>query len=145
MDLSNTKPIVTRRLGVDDLVSFRLADFYPDIEPGDLYAVQIHGYMALSSSHMSVQHRKGQAVVHVGHTLILVSDGWTGTPNSVFRASKLPFPPSTEEAYHLHAVVTYAPVSHLLCQNTVTPRYAVVRLEASCRLAAVIRKCTGHL
>lgn len=109
MDLKNTKPIVTRRLGIDDLVSFRLSDFYPGIEPGDLYAVQIHGYLALGSSHMSMQHRKGQGVVHVGHTLVLVSDGWTGTPNPVFRASKLPFLPGGNDAYHLHAIVTCDP------------------------------------
>ena len=109
--MAATRPMVTTRLDAGFKFEFSLRQLYPRIAAGDLYSLQLRAYMPFANKHLRVHHSKGQAIVHVAHTLLCTSsaDGSSGA-NATAKITRgttlLPVGLGEEDLYHLHIAIT---------------------------------------
>ena len=141
--MASSRPMVTRRLDSGFELAFSLKQLYPDIAAGDLYSLQLRAYMPVAYKHIRVRHARGQAAVHVAHTLLLTSstdssDGRNGTSALARGSTAVPLGLNEGELYHLHVAIT--------CDFTAScAQYRPVRLcQSALRSLATPHVNSGH-
>jgi hypothetical protein len=143
--MAASRPAVSARLDAGAELRFSLKDFYPGMAAGDLYALQLRAYMPIPGAHVRVLHERGQATVHVAHTLLSTSGpdagdiggavATGGDSSAITKGSTLvPLGLDESELYHLHIAITCALHSRVLAQCAGMPRCACLSrvLYAAC-------------